>query len=512
MGEYSLVIRGLKKYFGHVKANDGIDLMVKTGTIHALVGENGAGKTTLVKCLFGLHQPDAGEIYLWGERLHVASPQEALARGIGMVHQHFMLAESLTALENIILGAEPGKGIGLAYGDSKKRLQELCARYGLEIDLDATVSDLPVGLQQRLEIIKVLYRGARLIILDEPTAVLTPQETERLFTILRDFKRDGRTVIFITHKLAEVMAVADEVTVIRDGKTAGSWPVEQVNEKQLARAMVGREVKLEVEKEKGRPGHPVLEITGLRVGSVNGDQSIQDISFTIRAGEIFGVIGVAGNGQDALVEGILGLRPVTAGEIKFLGERVTNYPTSLLRNKGLCCIPGDRLKEGLVREFSVWENAILGFQHAYPVKQGLFLSRQKIKTRAHQVVENFGVKIPDLEAPITHLSGGNQQKLIIGRELHSSPRLIIAVQPTRGVDIGAIEFIYQVLLERRRQGAGILLVSNELEEVLSLADRIGIIHRGRFMAVGEPGQFSREEIGLMMAGLPAGSRGGELVD
>ncbi|WP_338823060.1 Galactose/methyl galactoside import ATP-binding protein MglA [Moorella humiferrea] len=511
MGEYSLVIRGLKKYFGHVKANDGIDLEVKTGTIHALVGENGAGKTTLVKCLFGLHQPDAGEIYLWGERLHIASPQEALAKGIGMVHQHFMLAESLTVLENIILGAEPGQGIGLAYADSKKKLQELCTRYGLEINLDAIVSDLPVGLQQRLEIMKVLYRGARLIILDEPTAVLTLQETDRLFTILRDFKRDGRTVIFITHKLAEVKAVADEVTVIRDGKTVGSWPVEQVSEKQLARAMVGRDVKLEVEKEKARPGRPVLEITALSVAGVNGDQSIQDISFTIRAGEIFGVTGIAGNGQDALVEGILGLRPVPAGEIKFLGERVTNYPTSLLRQKGLCCIPGDRLKEGLVREFSVWENAILGFQHTPAVKRGFFLSRSKIKNLAARIVKSFNVKIPDLDAPITQLSGGNQQKLIIGRELQASPALIIAVQPTRGVDIGAIEFIYQVLLEWRRQGAGILLVSNELEEVLSLADRIGIIHRGRFMAVGEPGQFSREEIGLMMAGLPAGSGGGEIV-
>ncbi|GFN23711.1 ABC transporter ATP-binding protein [Thermanaeromonas sp. C210] len=509
MQEYALVIQGLKKYFGSVKANDGIDLKVKAGTIHALVGENGAGKSTLVKCLFGLHQPDAGEIYVWGERVSFRSPQHALAKGIGMVHQHFMLAEALTVLENVILGAEPGRGGWLSYARSMEIVEGLCSRYGFDLDLSAEVSTLPVGVQQRIEILKVLYRGARLIILDEPTAVLTPGETERLFDILREFKEDGRTVIFITHKLAEVMAVADEVTVIRDGKTVGSWPVSQVDERTLARAMVGREVVLEVDKEPARLGEEVLAVEGLRVPGVDDDQALEGVSFSIRAGEVLGIVGVAGNGQEALVEGIMGLRPVVGGEVRFLGRSIAHLGPAAMREMGISCIPGDRLREGLVREFSVKANSILGLHHRPRVCRGPFFSPGKIASTAEEIVKAFKVKVPSLEAPITQLSGGNQQKLIIGRELYSSPRLIIAVQPTRGVDVGAIEFIYEMLLERRRQGAAILLVSNELEEVLSLSDRIAVLYRGRFMATGRPSDFTREEIGLMMAGFSPHQREGE---
>ncbi|BCV21460.1 ABC transporter ATP-binding protein [Moorella sp. Hama-1] len=502
MYEYALEVKGLKKYFGNVKANDGIDLAVKAGTIHAIVGENGAGKSTLVKCLFGLHQPDAGEIFIWGERSQIHSPQDALAKNIGMVHQHFMLVDALTTLDNIILGAEPGKNAWLSYEESKKAVQAVCQRYGLEeVDWDANAGDLPVGVQQRIEIIKVLYRGARLIILDEPTAVLTPQEIQSLFAVLRDFKERGCTIIFITHKLAEVMTIADVVTVIRDGRTVGTWPVSQVNEKMLARMMVGREVMLEIQKEAITRGQPVLEVEKIQVAGVNGDQGIEDVSFNIHAGEIFGIVGVAGNGQEALVEGILGLRRVNRGRVRFLGENVTNVSTASLRDKGISCIPSDRLKEGLVREFTVLENVILGFQHNSKARKGIILSWKYIRNLASRVVKEYNVKTPSLNSRITQLSGGNQQKLIIGRELHQSPALIIAVQPTRGVDIGAIEFIYQILLERQRQQAAILLISNELDEVLSLSDRIAVIFNGKFMAVGDPKQFAQEEIGLLMAGI-----------
>ncbi|WP_088225970.1 ABC transporter ATP-binding protein [Desulfosporosinus sp. FKB] len=497
----ALVISGLKKYFGHVKANDGIDLVVRTGTIHAIVGENGAGKSTLMNSLFGLHQPDSGEIYLWGEKVLFSSPLQALAHGIGMVHQHFMLVEALSVLENIILGAEPGKGILLNYKNSRKTVEEICHKYGLELDLDALVENVPVGIQQRIEIVKVLYRGARLIILDEPTAVLIPQEIDRMFEILREFKRDGCTVIFITHKLHEVMALADDVTVIRDGRTVGHWPISQVNEKILARQMVGREVVLDLVKEETKPSELILQVQGLQTEQVNGDQSAEDLSFNIRAGEILGIVGVAGNGQDALIEGILGLRKVEKGEILYLGEAINGVNTSHLRQKGISCISADRLKTGLVREFSVRENAILGYQKSKEFVSKLLFHKKKINHYAQQIIKEFQIKTPSLDALITQLSGGNQQKLIIGRELHANPKLIIAVQPTRGVDIGAIEFIYQVLLECRRKNAAILLISNELEEVLSLSDRVAVLYQGRFMGSNAPNRLTKESIGLMMAGV-----------
>lgn len=501
MNKDALVIKGLKKYFGQVKANDRIDLTAHAGAIHAIVGENGAGKSTLMKTLFGLHQPDAGEIFVWGERVQFTSPLQALAKGIGMVHQHFMLVDALTVLENIILGAEPGKTAWLNYKQSRKVVMDICQSYGLELDLDAIVESLPVGVQQRIEIVKVLYRGARLIILDEPTAVLTPQETERLFEVLREFQNAGCTVIFITHKLAEVMAIADEVTVIRDGRTVGSWPIEKVDEKMLAQQMVGRDVVLDLVKDRVELGENILEVKNLCVRSENGDQSVDDLSLLLKAGEIFGIIGVAGNGQDALVEGILGLRPIARGEIFFLGQNVTGYTTTRLRELGLSCISADRLKTGLVREFSVWENTILGYQHRPELKRKLLFAHNQIKLRTKEIVQKFHIKVPSIESPITTLSGGNQQKLIIGRELQAAPRLIIAVQPTRGVDIGAVEFIYKLLLDCRRQQAAILLVSNELEEILSLSDRVGILFKGKFMGEGAPEGYTKEQIGLLMAGI-----------
>ncbi|MHB1654593.1 MAG: ABC transporter ATP-binding protein [Desulfitobacteriaceae bacterium] len=510
MAKDALVINGLKKYFGHVKANDGIDLTVHTGTIHAIVGENGAGKSTLMKSLFGLHQPDAGEIYVWGEGVRFTSPLHALAQGLGMVHQHFMLVEALSVLENIILGAEPGKGFWLNYKQSREKIEEICHRYGLELDLDAIAGNLSVGIQQRIEIVKVLYRGARLIILDEPTAVLTPQETVHLFDILREFKKDGCTIIFITHKLGEVMALADEVTVIRDGRTVGSWSIDQVNEKMLARKMVGRDVVLELIKDEGNPGDNILEVKNLHVRSENGDQSVDNLSFSIRAGEIFGIIGVAGNGQDALVEGLMGLRTVSHGKVQFLGESMIGSATSQLRDKGISCISADRLKTGLVNEFSVRENAILGYQHRAQFRKSLLFAKDKIDARTQQIIQEFQIKASSLEAAISTLSGGNQQKLIIGRELQANPHLIIAVQPTRGVDIGAIEFIYQILLDCRRQKVAILLVSNELEEVLSLSDQVAVLFKGQFMGKGSPKELSKDDIGLMMAGVQPETEGEQI--
>lgn len=496
--EYALEVKNLKKHFGQVKANDGINLSIKKGEIHAIVGENGAGKTTMVKSLCGLHKPTEGEIIVFNEPVVFNSPENAIKKGIGIVHQHFMLVEALTVLENIILGAEPSRKMMLDKDGARKNIEKICKQYNLEMNLDSRVGDLPVGLQQRVEILKILYRGAKLIILDEPTAVLTPQEIDSLFSILRDLTKKECSIIFITHKLKEVMEVSDTVTVIRDGKSVGSWDIKKVNEKMLANSMVGRDVLLEVKKEKKDSfGEDILIVENLITEKSNSEQAVEGISFTVKEGEIFGIIGVAGNGQEALVESILGLNKIVAGSITLKdGTKGNNF-----REKSIGCIPSDRLKEGLIKEFSVMENIYLGFQHSSKVLEKGFLSDRKIKKLTKDIIEEYKVKVPEIKASINSLSGGNQQKLIIGRELHSMPKLILAVQPTRGVDIGAIEFIYENILKRRKDNSAILLVSNELEEVLSLSDRIGILFRGRLVGIGCPEDFTKEQIGLMMAGI-----------
>ncbi|MDF9843799.1 MULTISPECIES: ABC transporter ATP-binding protein [unclassified Paenibacillus] len=499
---YALQVKGIRKAFGSVKANDGIDLAVRAGEIHAICGENGAGKSTLVGQLGGMLQPDEGEIIIGGKPELLVSAKEASRAGIGVLHQHFMLVEAFTALENIMLGAEPPSRVFLDSRGGEKEVGEICRKYGLGLDLKAKVSGLSVGAQQRIEIIKILYRGARIIILDEPTAVLTPQETESLFAIMRDLKQGGCAVLFISHKLKEVMDIADQVTVIRDGRTVGAWPIREVNEQFLASSMVGREVALTVKREEGVvPGKPVLELQGLTVKTGGLEQGARDISFHICEGEIFGVIGIAGNGQEALVEGILGIRKAASGRIVVEGSDVTNRIPKDYRTLSIGCIASDRLKEGLVKDFSVKDNAYLGYQRYAGLRRGPFLSGRRLADWTRSIVENYRVKTESPDTPITGLSGGNQQKLIIGRELSLSPKLLVAVQPTRGVDVGSIEFIHRNLLRHRNQGNAVLLVSQELEEVLSLSDRIGVLCGGQLMGIGRTEDFTKGQIGLMMAGV-----------
>lgn len=500
MQQYALEVHDLYKYFGPVKANNGVTLSVLDGTIHAIVGENGAGKTTLVRCLFGHQRPDRGEIKLWGRTVQFASPQEALANGIGMVHQHFMLVDALNVWQNIVLGSEQGKGGWLSVSACKRAVEKISTDFKLDVGLDVAVGDLSVGVQQRIEILKVLYRGARLIILDEPTAVLTPQESHQLFEVLRRLRDAGCTIILITHKLAEVLSLADDVTVMRDGRSIGTWPVSDVTEKMLAHEMVGRDIVLEVTKEPAAFGDPIVEIEELSVESEQGDQALQETSLVIHAGEIMGIAGVAGNGQDALVEGILGLRHITHGDIRLFGRPTAGMSTREIRSLGVACIPADRLRMGLVSDLSVRENVLLGFEHDSAMRHGGIFNDAAVAERARHVVSKFSVRATSLDIPVAHLSGGNQQKLIIGRELNNNPGFIIAVQPTRGVDIGAIEFIDEILLQCRRNHNAVLLVSNELEEILSLADTIMVLFRGKSVGVGPAGAFSRDDIGLMMAG------------
>jgi simple sugar transport system ATP-binding protein len=499
---FALETKNLKKYFGPVKANNGINLAVKKGSIHAVCGENGAGKSTLVQQLCGIYQPDEGEIFLNGKQTVIESPRDAFRKGIGILHQHFMLVEAFTALDNILLGAEPKAKVWLKRKQGRKEIDDIIQKYSLDVDLHVPVSELPVGVQQRIEIIKILYRGANIIVLDEPTAVLTPQEIQSLFSIMRNLKESGCSVIFISHKLKEVMEIADTVTVIRDGRTEATWPIEDVNEKILANTMVGRDVLLDVKKKEYIPSDEVvLEVDKLTVNGTGTEKGIEQISFDIKAGEIFGLIGVAGNGQDALIEGLLGIRKTAGGTITLEGKDITGKTPTNFRSLSIGCIPSDRLKEGLIKDFSVRDNAYLGYQqHPDLLKRGFF-STAKLDDWTNHIIEENHVKTASMNDQITSLSGGNQQKLIIGRELSTNPKLILAVQPTRGVDIGSIEFIYDHLLERRDQKAAIFLISQELEEVLSLSDRVAIIYQGRIMGIGQPDDYSKEEIGLMMAGI-----------
>ena len=501
---HALAIQGLKKHFGSVKANDGIDITVGQGEIHAICGENGAGKSTLVKQLGGLLRPDEGEIRLYGKKVEFGSAKEAIDKGVGILHQHFMLVEAFTALENILLGAEPQALLRLKKKQGREAVRDICRSYRLDLDLNAEVSKLSVGVQQRIEIVKILYKRARIIVLDEPTAVLTPQETESLFAIMRDLKRDGCSVVFISHKLKEVLEVADRVTVIRDGRSIGTWNIGEVDERSLASSMVGRDVLLEAAKEpEADAGKPILELREMTVRTKPFEQGVDGVSLTIREGEIFGIIGIAGNGQEALVEGILGIRKMTGGQLMLDGvERTNRLPTDF-RRLSIGFIASDRLKEGLITEFSVRDNAYLGYHRSRLLRKGMFLSAGRIREWTRGIVEGYRVKTPSDEARMTSLSGGNQQKLIIGRELVTQPKLIVAVQPTRGVDIGSIEYIYENLLRQRKRGAAVLLVSQELEEVLSLSDRIGVLCGGRLIGFGKPSDFTKEQIGLMMAGISA---------
>ncbi len=510
MAEYAVEIRNITKAFPQVKANDQVDFLVERGEIHALVGENGAGKTTLVNILYGLLKPDSGTVAVNNRRLLFSGPGEAIAQGIGMVHQHFMLIPTFTVTENVILGQEPSRLGFVARGEAERIVGELSAQYGLEVDPSARVETLSVGLQQRIEIIKVLFRGARILILDEPTAVLAPQEVEEFFRILRSLKSQGKTIIFITHKLREVMAVSDRVTVMRRGRVVGSVVTGESSTDEIATLMVGRRVLFRVERRPAHPGRAVLEVSGLEARDNKNLPALRRVSLAVREGEILGVAGVEGNGQSELVEVLTGLRRATAGRIVLDKVDITNSSPRNIRESGSGHIPEDRHRRGLVLEYSLALNTVLGVHYRRPfIKRFIFqvMNLLPIKAKAARLIRELDIRPPDPDNQAGNLSGGNQQKLVVARELDQDPKLLIAAQPTRGVDVGSIELIHKRLIQARDAGKAVLLVSADLEEILSLADRIAVMYEGRIVGVLEPEEASEEKLGLMMTGGGAGHAG-----
>jgi simple sugar transport system ATP-binding protein len=495
-------LRGITKRFGDLVANDRISLTVEPGEIHALLGENGAGKSTLMNVLYGLLQPDEGEILVDDKPIRIKGPSDAIAAGIGMVHQHFMLVPVFTVTDNVMLGAEHVRGPFLDHVKARKIVLDVSQEYGLPVNPDAVVEDLPIGVQQRVEIVKALTREVDLLILDEPTAVLTPQETDELLDVMRGLKAAGKSVVFITHKLREVKAVADRITVIRRGRTVGTAPP-TAPESELADLMVGRSVLLRVEKDPAQPGEPVLEVSGLVVADDRGLQAVGGVDLEIRAGEVLGVAGVQGNGQTELVEAIMGLRRVASGKVTFDGNVVNDWTTRQFLDAGVGYIPEDRAVDGLVREFSVGENLVLDVYHRKPYGSKFALNPAAIATGAAEKIDRFDIRARTAEHAVGTLSGGNQQKVIVAREMSRQIKLLVAAQPTRGVDVGSIEFIHSQIIAERDAGAAVLVVSSELDEVLSLADRVAVMYRGRILATVDP-NTPREEIGLLMAGITSG--------
>jgi simple sugar transport system ATP-binding protein len=489
-------IRGITKRFGAVTANQNITLSIPANTIHAIIGENGAGKSTIMKILYGFCTADEGEILVDGVPRQIRNPHDAIALEIGMVHQHFMLVPPMTVLENIVLGAEPGNAAKLDFKTAESRVRQLSQDFGFALDPHALVADLSVGQQQRVEVLKALYRGARILILDEPTAVLTPPEVEEFFKILRRMREQGKTIIIITHKLNEVLSLSDNVTVMRDGQVVGGTATKDTNAAELARMMVGRDVLLRVEKPAANPQAPVLEIKNLKLGS-----ALNDVSFNIRAGEIVGIAGVEGNGQTELIEVLAGLQRAASGTLTVNGTNIHKLSARQIKELGVAHIPEDRHRRGLLLDSDLADNSILGTHYRAPAASGVgLLDRPAIAAKAERLIRDFDVRPPNAMLPARALSGGNQQKLIIGREFDLQPQLLLVSQPTRGVDIGAIEFIHRKLVQLRDAGVAILLVSAELEEVLSLADRVLVMYQGRIVGEVDPLTVKQEELGLMMTG------------
>jgi general nucleoside transport system ATP-binding protein len=496
----ALEMRGITKHYPGVVANDGIDLEIRPGEIHALLGENGAGKSTLMNVLYGLATPDSGEILLDGTAVKISGPSDAIARGISMVHQHFMLVPVLTVAENILLGAETmANPIFLDRAEAHRRIVELGQRFGFEIDPDVKVASLSVGWQQRVEILKALYRQARILVLDEPTAVLTPQETKEIFLVLRRLADEGHSIIFISHKLYEVLEIADRITVIRRGKVVGSRIPSETNEDDLATLMVGRNVQLVVDRGESHPAGPTLVVSDLRVSDDRGHEAVKGVSFEVRAGEILGVAGVAGNGQEELVEALTGLRKPTSGTVSLAGRDVTGSGPRSLQQRGMSFVPGDRHRFGLVLSFSLADNLVLTQYDEPPYARGIFRNDQAITDWAKRAIEEYDIRTPSSAVPASTLSGGNQQKAIVAREFSRDLSTLILDQPTRGLDVGSIEFIHRQVVAKRDEGAAILLVSAELDEILELADRIAVLYRGELVALVDGPTAEREEIGLLMA-------------
>ncbi|MYR57322.1 ATP-binding cassette domain-containing protein [Streptomyces sp. SID625] len=497
-------LAGITKRFPGVVANHDIRLTVRRGTVHALVGENGAGKSTLMKILYGMQKPDEGTITVDGEQVAFGSPADAIARGIGMVHQHFMLADNLTVLENVVLGSEKLHGIG---GAARRKIREISDRYGLGVRPDALVENLGVADRQRVEILKVLYRGAKTLILDEPTAVLVPQEVDALFDNLRELKSEGLSVIFISHKLGEVLSVADDITVIRRGTTVGTAVPAATTPRQLAEMMVGSELPTPETAESTVTDRPVLIVDRLRLETDGGRPVLDDITFTIHAGEVLGLAGVEGNGQTELIEALIGLKHADSGSISLLGEDITPWPTRRRRESGVGYIPEDRHRHGLLLEAPLWENRILGHVTERPNAKGFWLDPKGAQADTRRIVEEYDVRTPGIDVTAASLSGGNQQKLIVGREMSHAPKFLIAAHPTRGVDVGAQAQIWDQIREARREGLAVLLISADLDELIGLSDTLRVIYNGRFVADADPATITPEELGSAMTGAAAGHLG-----
>ncbi len=497
-----LELRGITKRFPGVLANDHIDLTVEKGEIHALLGENGAGKTTLMNILYGLYRPDEGEIFVNGQKLDVRSPIDAIKAGVGMVHQHFMLVPVFTVTENVMLGEEYVKAGGIL--DRKKaadKIREISNTYKLDINPDAYISDIPVGMQQRVEIIKLLFREANILIMDEPTAVLTPQEVDELFKIMHTMIEQGKSIIFITHKLGEVMEIADRITVIRGGKVVGSTTPGESDLNDLASMMVGRDVKLEVDKSASNPGNIVLEVDNLKVLDPLGAVAVDNMTFNVREGEVLGVAGVQGNGQTELVRAITGLTQAIDGKVLLCGEDITRFSPRKITEIGSAHIPEDRQKDGLVLGFPISDNLVLNTYYLDPNSKGIWMNQKIINENSRNLVESFDIRTPSPFVPASNLSGGNQQKVIVAREFSRPIKFLVASQPTRGLDVGSIEYIHKRLIQKRDEGCAILLVSTELDEVMQLSDRIAVVYRGKVLDILDAKNATKEIVGLLMAGI-----------
>ena len=500
--ETTLVIRtkNMTKSFGQVVANDSVSIDIRKGEIHCLLGENGAGKTTLAECLYGFYKPESGKLYIDEEEVHLSSPSDAIRLGIGMVHQHFILIPVLSVTENIIAGTH-SPGILLNLNKAENEIRVLCSEYEVDLDPRARIWQLSVGQQQWVEILKALFVGVRVLILDEPTAVLTPQEADKLFAILKKMTDKGLSIVFITHKLKEVMQISDRVTVLKKGKWVATVNTAEVTMEQLSQMMVGREVMFQLEKEKTTQGKPILEIKDLHARSDRGYEAVNGLNIYLREYEILGLAGVAGNGQKELFEVLIGVRNAEGGQIIFMGENITNNSPRTIMAKGMRHIPEDRLKEGLITDFSVAENLILGEQDSKEIKSGFFIDGRKVDKFASECISTFEIVTPSPSQITRFLSGGNLQKAVLARELSQKPKCLLANQPTRGLDVGAIEYVHKRLLKQRMEGAAILLITDDLDELMKLSDRIAVMFKGNLMGTFCPGEVEIDKLGLLMAGI-----------
>lgn len=497
----AIEMRHIVKKFGDFKANDDINLTLHQGEILALLGENGAGKSTLMRILSGLLEPTSGEIFVKGKKVEINSPTKAKELGIGMVHQHFMLMESFTVLENIILGHEPTNGIALDIKKAREQILKLSEKYGLAIDPDAQISNITVAQQQRVEILKVLYRGADILIFDEPTAVLTPQEITEFIQIIKNLAKEGKSIILITHKLSEIKAVADQVTIIRRGRDVGTFEVANVDDNRLAELMVGHHVNMKLNKKSVKLGREILKVENLKVKNTHGSFAVKKLSLNIHGGEILGLAGIDGNGQDELVEAITGLRHVNSGKVIINNQNMTNKKVRQITEAGVAHIPADRQKYGLILNLPLAENLVLQTYYKQPYSKHGIINHQAIYEHAEELIKKYDIRTTSAELPASDLSGGNQQKAIIARELDRNSDLIIAFQPTRGLDVGAIEYIHKQLLAERDAGKAVLLVSYELDEIMQLSDRIAVLHDGKISGEVKPEDTNDTELGLLMTGI-----------